>query len=332
MYLLVTQSFGKESEYRRAVFAVLSFWARYSGDKKVVKTVIFTDNSTFFQQYLSDIDVHYVHLTPEKMKSMRGRIDFLHRMKIALIEETFLLYPEATILYIDSDTFFIEDATLWMKSFTPGKSFMHLLEYPFESCREAPLPAGQTQRAFLNLIESKTFITSQGVESYTAQQASWNAGVMGLPYQVASWLPDVYSLTDEFYPPSKSHGSEQSAFSLILQTRTQLEPCDQYVYHYWHRVQKEIIDSLLPTYLNKQFQSRNIEKKLYDIKKYSTSLPILFATHHLAIKDHAIQSFNEKKYKLGYYYSFKLLCQFSIDMAFLKDLLYHSKQFFAQSK
>src|SRR5687768_15350505 len=101
MFLLVTQSFGKESEYRRAVFAILSFWAWYSGEKSKVKTLIFTDNPQWFEPWLGELPAEYILLTPEKMKKMRGEIDFLHRVKIALIEETFDRYPEADLLYID---------------------------------------------------------------------------------------------------------------------------------------------------------------------------------------------------------------------------------------
>src|SRR5689334_15023080 len=99
MEVLVVQSFGKESEFRRAILCIWSFWL-YRPDGVVV---LFTDRPSFFDQALSGRKVEYVHLTTEKIREMRGDIDFLHRMKIAIIEETFRL-KKCNVLYVDSDT------------------------------------------------------------------------------------------------------------------------------------------------------------------------------------------------------------------------------------
>ncbi|WP_143434800.1 hypothetical protein [Hymenobacter roseosalivarius] len=106
MNLLVIQSFGRESEYRRALFSVLSFITFYRGDLALFEIVVFTDRPKYFEPYLKGVRVQYICLTQNKIASMRGHIDFVHRMKIAAIEEAFGLYAEANILYVDSDTFF----------------------------------------------------------------------------------------------------------------------------------------------------------------------------------------------------------------------------------
>jgi hypothetical protein len=331
MHLLVTQSFGREGEYRRAMLTILSFWARYSGPADQVKTVLFTDAPDFFRSYLTDIEVDYVLLTPEKILEMRGGIDFLHRMKVALIEEAFHRHPGAHMLYVDSDTFFTADALPWIKSFQAGRSFMHLLEYPYEACRNLPLPMGVTFHAFLNLIESKSFQTSLGTEEYTSTQESWNAGVMGLPAETLAMIPDVYQLTDQFYPPTQNHASEQYAFSLILQTRTELRPCDQYVYHYWYRVKKQITDLILADTLDTRFKGKSWVEKLALVKQLTSELPVLYKKHPLMLQDNAVQAFNENRFKEGYQKAWQALRKSPFTPAFLKDVLYHAKRHITQA-
>ncbi|SNR70043.1 hypothetical protein [Hymenobacter mucosus] len=331
MHLLVTQSFGRESEYRRALLTIMSFWAWYSGPASQVKTVLFTDAPDFFRQYLTDVEVDYVLLTPEKIKVMRGQIDFLHRMKIALIEEAFQRHPGADMLYVDSDTFFTADALPWMQDFRPGRSFMHLLEYTYEECRKLPLPMGVTFHAFLHLIEQQSFQTTRGTEQYTARQESWNAGVMGLPAEIVAMIPDVYQLTDQFYPPTQNHASEQYAFSLVLQTRTELHPCDQYVYHYWYRVKKQVTDLVLADTITAEFKQQTWADKLAAVRRLTQQLPAIYDTHPLMLQDNAVQAFNENRFKEGYQHAWIALRKSPFTPSFLKDVLYHAKRHITQA-
>src|SRR5687768_13054444 len=108
MNTLVLQSFGKENEYKRAVLTIMSFYTHYSLPADKSKVLLFTDNPGYFENYFEGLPVSYILLTPEKIKQMRGEIDFLHRMKIALIEEAFTLI-NGPLFYTDSDCFFIAD-------------------------------------------------------------------------------------------------------------------------------------------------------------------------------------------------------------------------------
>jgi hypothetical protein len=260
---------------------------------------------------------------------MRGSIDFLHRMKIALIEEAFQLYPDANIRYVDSDTFFTADALTWMESFQPGRSFMHLLEYQFEECRNMPLPAGETFRAYLKFLEENKFRTSKGEEKFGARSESWNAGVMGLPAEVSAWIPDVYAITEQAYPMTLNHASEQYAFSLILQTRTKLTPCDQYVYHYWYRVKKQIVDLLLVDAFSTDFQSATLQEKLRIAKLLTQQLPDIFEQHILMLRDNAVQAFTDNRFSEGYRHALRALRKSPFNPQFIKDVLHHAKRHLA---
>jgi hypothetical protein len=322
--VLVTQSFGKESEYRRVVLAILSYYA-YSTDTKV-KAVLFTDNPDWFKPYFKGLPVEFVLLNQEKIKAMRGSFDFLHRMKIALIEESFQLY-QTDILYFDSDTFFIADPIPYMLQLSPKKSYMHVWEYQFETIRNMPLPAGATFQAFVNLIEKRTFELSDQELLVTTTMSSWNAGVMMLHHSHSQLISDVYQLTDYFFPKTQNHASEQYAFSIMLQTKTQLAACDNVIYHYWYNIKKAIIDEFLPNELIELLKIESVKDRLDHIRFITNRLPNVFDQHLYSLKDNAIQSLNANNFSKGYNWAIKAIFAGAVkDKTFIKDVLYHFKR------
>lgn len=324
---LVLQSFGKETEYRRAILTVLSFFAHTSLGLENCNVLLFTDKPDFFKPYLTGLPIEYVLLTPEKIRYMRGEINFLHRMKIALIEEAFAK-TEGSILYADSDTFFIADPSSLINQASEDVSFMHLWEYQFESMRQLPLPAGKTFRAFLQLLENKSFeLADHRVLKITPKHSSWNAGVMIFHHSHKRFIPDVYALTDQFYPSTQNHASEQYAFSIVLQENTELKPCDKVIYHYWHRIKKEIIDSYLLNLMTPAWERQPLEKKIEDVKTFTRSLPHIFDEHVLTLKDNSIQALNEGQFSKGYKWALKAVKKGAYaDKKFIKDVLYHLKR------
>lgn len=324
MYL-VTQSFGRENEYRRAILTILSYYAYTSIPADKAKVLLFTDQPQYFKPYFKELPVEYVLLTVEKIKTMRGSIDFLHRMKIALIEEAFEK-KEGNILYADSDTFFTADPSPLVEQLSSKKSFMHLWEYRFESMRDLPLPAGKTFRALLNLIETRTFYGADGREIKVApHDVSWNAGVMMFHPSHARFIPDVYALTDQFYPDTLNHASEQYAFSILLQQNTEIGACEAVIYHYWYRVKKQIVDLFLQGKMDQKWMQSPLQEKLHAVTQWTELLPSLFKSHILTIRDNAIQAFNQNKLQEGYGQAFRAIIKDPFNKAFLKDVLYHTK-------
>lgn len=322
--VLVTQSFGRESEYRRVALMILSYYA-YSSDQSN-KTLLFTDNPQWFDSYFIGLPVSYVLLTPPKIKEMRGDIDFLHRMKIALIEEAFQKF-DANILYADSDTFFTGNPDSFCSHLAPEKSFMHVHEYPFEDIRNMPLPAGESFQAFVKLIESREFELSGGKIKIDTQFSSWNAGVMMLHKSHAKLIQDVYSLTNQFYPSTQNHASEQYAFSILLQSKTNLSPCDAVIYHYWYNVKKRIMDDFLAVEMDNIYKAPSLEKRLSIVKEMTNKLPALFDSHVYTLKDNAVQAFNKNEFGAAYKWAFKAFGSGAFkDKVFIKDVLYHFKR------
>lgn len=321
------QSFGHEHEYKRAVFAILSYYAHLKQHHDERNTILFTDKPAYFAAYLKDLPVQYVTLTLEKIREMRGEIDFLHRIKIAILEEAFELAGD-NLIYTDSDTFFTADPVPLFKELSESVSFMHKEEYSFDFLKNMPLPAGIPFRAFFKLITEKCFSRPDGSNLYIEPiLSSWNAGAMILHRSHLDVLPLVYHLTDQFYPATLNHASEQYAFSIALQGRTKVYPCDAIVYHYWHRVKKEIVDAFLMSRINEQFAFMPLESKISLVKRWSEKLPEKFTTHVLTLRDNAVQAFNENKFKLGYYYASWAMLRNPANFTFLKDILYHTKRF-----
>jgi hypothetical protein len=323
---LVLQSFGRESEYRRAVLTVLSYYACTSLNISQTKVLLFTDQPDYFTSFFEQLPVDYILLTPEKVKEMRGRIDFLHRMKIALIDEAFDR-AKGNILYADSDTFFTADPTPLMEKLSEEQCFMHLWEYQFESLKERPLPAGKTFQDFFHLIKSSIFTLYNGESiRFSLAQSSWNAGVMMFHSSHKRFIQDVYALTDQFYPPTKNHASEQYAFSLILQSNITVSPCDNVICHYWYIVKKAIMDAFLKKKVHKEWGAKNLQEKLADVKKWTSIMPRYFARNILMLRDNAIQAFNVNNFKEGYKWAAKAFFKEPFEKKFIRNVLYHSKR------
>jgi hypothetical protein len=258
---------------------------------------------------------------------MRGEIDFLHRMKIALIDEAFQS-TEGNILYADSDTFFTADPGPLERLLKVDKCYMHLWEYTFSDLKDAKLPAGQTAQDFFKLITSRSFGDAEGAPiNVSPQMSSWNAGVMFFHPSHARFIPDVYTLTDQFYPETQNHASEQFAFSITLQNHIEIEACDAVIYHYWYRVKKQITDQFLDQRLNLAWAEQPLESRIAEAKSWTEELPLLYENHVWTIRDHAIQDFNENRFASGYRWALKAIAKEPMDSgAFIKDTIYHFKR------
>ena len=327
MISVAVQSFGKEYELRRATFALLSLFAHTTIPHSALRVFLFTDNPDYFKQYLSELPVEYILLTQEKIKSMRGDIDFLHRMKIALIEET-LQQGAGDLLYFDSDTFFIADPKDLLRQLSADRSFMHVHEYKFEEMSFFPLPGGASFHRYLDLIRSQEFRLADGTDfRINPAMSSWNAGVMMLHRSHRRFIPDVYALTDQTYPPTENHASEQYAFSVVLQSRTMLTACDEVVFHYWYRVKKQIMDEFLTYHFDENFATASMPQKLRQVHEWTRLLPDHFDRHVLTLRDNAIQKLNENAYREGYAWAARALMKAPLsDTRFIRDVLYHVKR------
>lgn len=325
---LVVQSYGHESEYLRAIFAIWSFYAHAPDDFKQTRTWVYTDNADFFKGYFGDLNVHFVLLTPSWMTAMKGSYDFLHRIKISIIEETFKL-SDGGVFYFDTDTFFVGDPSNFILRVSPRASFMHSHEYEFQELRNIPMPSGEPFHAVLNFLDKVGLKDADGkVLGLPSGLVSWNAGALLLHQAHRSLLPDVYAITDQLYAATRNHASEQYAFSIILQTKTELLGCEKVLYHYWHRVKKQIMDEFLGLRIGAGWRAHTKDEKEAMVLKWTYMLPGYFQSHPLSLRDHAIQSFNRNEFYSGYFWAIKSLVKKPFSSSFIRDIAYHTRRLF----
>lgn len=324
---LVFQSFGVEYEYRRLIFSIWSFFS-HCKNLELFEILVFTDNPDFLRPFLQSLPVRYRYLTHIDLKQMRGEIDFVHRIKIEIIKESIEQQKASSkIIYIDSDTFLTGDLTRYLSKISKKTSFMHLKEYDFRSLNTLPLPAGEIFRNVFNVINSnKLEKADKSHFETTPEMSSWNAGVIMLHQTHIKHLPDVFAITDQIYKKTSCHASEQYAFSLVLQTKTKLAPCNDIIYHYWYRVKKEIIDASLKKMLNERWKALSLNRKTQEVKELTKKFPKILNNHQLILRDNAIQSLNENNFGLGFKYAIRALIKNPICWKFNKDLLYHLKR------
>lgn len=321
-------SSGKDFLHNRTIFSVFSLLNHYlpqTGDK----ILIYTDRISYYQKFLSESSlVEYYLLNQEKIQEMMGDDDLIHRVKIGVIENATLQYPQNNIFYIDSDTFFYQDFSEILSKITPQCSIMHKFEYQMSFLGTYPPNDKDHFRAVYDLLSHRKFIIQSNKITIPPESfASWNAGIIGLHKDNFSWLKDVYELTDQLYAPTKNHACEQYAFSYFLQTRSKLIDCEKYNRHYWHRIEKKIVDEFLAKKLDDNFVNLPVERKKSLTKEWANYLLKKIPNHEYMHRYNAMIAFQEKHFWQGYKESLKtLLANPMQDFTFFKDIAYHTKR------
>lgn len=325
--ILLTQSFGREYEYKRAILAIWSYFAHVSPSLNT-KVVLFTDKPEYFKKYLEGLPIEYSLLNDQKIKELKGNINFIHRMKIGIIKETLEKYNNGeSLFYIDSDTFFIKNPQTVIDSISSNTFFMHLHEYEFSSIDINIRSINDPMRKLIEYIKNNTFkIEHNSKFKIRLNHSSWNAGVMIFDNSHKQYLNDVYSITEQLYSTTLCHASEQFAFSIIFQEKFDIQSCDNIVFHYWYRTRKIIIDLFLDKLLNDNWANLSLDTKKKEILKLTQTLPNYIETHPMIYEDHAIQAFNIDDFKNGYSYAIKSLLKRPNNIKLIKDILYHTKR------
>jgi hypothetical protein len=323
---LVVLSYGRENEYRRAILAVLSYYSWLSTSAEAGRTVIFTDNAAYFHPYLEGLTVDYISLTRERVQELNNVTGYPYRVKVSAVQEAFEAYPDANVLFIDSDTFVMADPAPLLARISPQVRVMHLREFVLEQ-RRAEDAGGR----LLQLLESQSFQTSHGEERFNASQSCWNSGVLGLDPTVAAYISDVFQLTDKFYLGSGWHISEQIAFSLLLQTRSEIIASDDVVFHYWPGHEKAAVDALILGMLTAQFVALPLAEKLRSIRTLTAQLPTriteyLQANPHVKLRLDALYAFSQRRFAEGYGFAGRYLLKKPTDTKFMRDMLYYTRQ------
>jgi len=320
-------SSGKDFLHNRTILSVLSLVNNYAlkADEKII---IYTDKAEYYQKFLKNLPIEYHLLNQAKIKEMMGDDDLIHRVKIGVIEDATRKYPEHNIFYIDSDTFFFSNFSQVLAQISPEVSVMHKFEYEITFLGTYPKGDKDHFRAVYDtLSERKFIINGQELTIQPQSFASWNAGIIGLHYTNFHWLKEVYEFTDQLYAPTKNHACEQYAFSYFLQKRSKLIDCEHHNRHYWHRIEKKIVDEFLVKNLSEKFAQLTIDEKKKKTAQWCKYLLKKIPRHEYMHRYKAMIAFQEKKYAKGYQEVLKTLLANPLqDFTFFKDIAYYTKK------
>ena len=166
------------------------------------------------------------------MRAYRGAVDFLHRMKIRVLQD-FLRTYSGNLIYLDADTAFLTEPHVLFDNLSQGRFVMHHRE----DLRSRPFM--QFLRKFDDLVAIGDLPSNGRPAPAPSSVDMWNASVIGLNGENAAILDAVLAMADAIVvvAPEKPRTirwvSEQFAFSYFFQAQGAVLAADEYIYHYW---------------------------------------------------------------------------------------------------
>lgn len=221
---LIYQAYGAGDILNEALFSVLSFLRQE--ERAATQVIIYTDNSAHFQAVLRDVPgLHYEAVAPAQWREWRGDIDFVHRVKIKVLQHAAANYS-GNFLYLDTDTVFQASPTPIFAALATGERFMHVSEGSLGGGNEL---SRKINRA-LQQPGAQAALPGGPIAPATTM---YNAGALGLRSTDAPLLAEVLRLTEALYRLYPKHVMEQLAFSAVWQRAGGVREAAPWVYHYW---------------------------------------------------------------------------------------------------
>jgi hypothetical protein len=216
---LVTLAYGGEPVRTQALYCAWSALAWAEGLPLSVH--VYTDEPAAYAALEGRIAVEPV--TMDRVRAWRGPDDFVHRQKTELVRDVAARFPGDPLLYVDSDTFFTGPVARAAERIAPGRSVLHVREFPV-----ATHPTSQLKK-FRREMKDVTF---RGAP-VDLRCDMWNAGALGLDPAQFGLLAEWLELIDAVYPRVQRFFVEQFAISLLLQRETTVAAVDDVLFHYW---------------------------------------------------------------------------------------------------
>lgn len=185
-----------------------------------VAVVVATDHPE--RVHALGLDVEVAHLDEATLARWRGRRDYNHRIKNAVVPWLLDRY-EAPVCLVDTDTFFVASPVKLFDRVGPGRTLMHAPEPPDAGDRIARALGG----AQFDSPLGGAWRFAEG------RVTAWNSGVIGVDPAERAILDEVLWLSDEVYGRVKIFNVEQFAFAQVFMRRSTVSKADDVVVHYW---------------------------------------------------------------------------------------------------
>lgn len=262
MFRIVYQSYGNNDVFKQTLFSIFTL-QYYLSETRInfpYSIIVYTDKPEIFSKYNLETSL----LSQNLIQEWKGKYNFLHRVKIIIIEDVARRYNDS-IIYIDSDTYFIKSPILLFKKISSEISLMLNNEGQISK---------NNQKLLFNFLSNKTNLDIGNNKIFM-----WNAGLIGIDKSNIHLINKILELNDNIYEKFYRHIVEQFSFSYYLQINTNIYSCDDYLIHYCG--DKELVVEILSRFLETQkaFPMQNIYKnanKLEPLKKIKKKEKNLF--------------------------------------------------------
>ncbi len=262
MFRIVYQSYGNNDVFKQTLFSIFTL-QYYLSETRInfpYSIIVYTDKPEIFSKYNLETSL----LSQNLIQEWKGKYNFLHRVKIIIIEDAARRYNDS-IIYIDSDTYFIKSPILLFKKISSEISLMLNNEGQISK---------NNQKLLFNFLSNKTNLDIGNNKIFM-----WNAGLIGIDKSNIHLINKILELNDNIYEKFYRHIVEQFSFSYYLQINTNIYSCDDYLIHYCG--DKELVVEIISRFLEiqKAFPMQNIYKnanKLEPLKKIKKKEKNLF--------------------------------------------------------
>lgn len=213
--------FGPNLDHHlQANFSILSFLLEKEAINQII---ILTDQPQMYRLQTDKLQVEL--LSQETISEWRGEHDFFWRIKIKGIEYVTQKWKNADLLYLDADTFLIQDLSTMASLLKNGKSFMHVNEGKLSEIK------AKTTRLMWTQTKGNVF----GGLTIHNNTAMWNAGAIGIPSAQSELLiSSALKICDDMCQAKVTRRLiEQFAFSVSLQHHSEVQAANQFIGHYW---------------------------------------------------------------------------------------------------
>lgn len=212
--------FGTKIEnYQQAYFSIFTAQLHKNDDDKII---VITDDSSLFGFFEDKIET--IVINQDTIRDWEGPHQFFWRVKIKALQLVAQKYPEDSILYLDSDTFFYKNIEVLRSALQSGQHFMHLDEGKLSQL------SSKTEKLMWKQMKGKSYeniIINENV-------AMWNAGLIGVSQKHFECLDLTLRINDAMCADGVTRRLiEQFAFSLGLNQYSELQPADHIIGHYW---------------------------------------------------------------------------------------------------
>ncbi len=220
---LLYQAYGDPAILNEALFSIFSYLKQGGG----ATVLVYTDNPGHFQAVLGEANaVQYIQIEAAQWQEWRGEIDFVHRVKIKVLQHAAAHYA-GNLLYVDTDTVFLRPPTEIFAALSNGERFMHVGEGRLRDGN----PLNRKINRALQQDAGRTALAGGPIAPDTRM---YNAGTLGLRSTDAPLLAEVLALTEQLHRLYPKHVMEQLAFSVVLARAGVVREAAPWVCHYWN--------------------------------------------------------------------------------------------------